>query len=83
MVLVFEVKVPYVGFEPDFAFMYATPTVAAVTEKVSEQTITLVLALTPHTIVAYVEVTANVPLAMEQGSKANCFEILYVWQIDY
>lgn len=54
-----------------------------VTEKVSEQTITLVLALTPHTIVAYVEVTANVPLAMEQGSKANCFEILYVWQIDY
>ena len=45
--------------------------VISVMGKVSEQIISLVLALTQHTIVGYVEATVNVPLVMEQGSKAK------------
>ena len=45
--------------------------VISVMGKVLEQIICLVLALTLHTIVVYVEATVNVPLVMEQGSKAK------------
>ena len=49
--------------------------VISVMGKVLEQIICLVLALTLHTIVVYVEATVNVPLVMEQGSKANKLQI--------